>query len=131
MSDSALTRFEQGDTVRRSVLGSEHVDRSARMSGPLQALQQLVTEYAWGSVWTREGLDRRTRSLITIAMLTALNRPHELRLHADGAFRNGCTPEQVMEVVLHSAVYCGVPAAIDAARIVEEVCAANKERTEP
>ena len=115
-------RFEAGLAVRREVLGAEYVDRSlAEADEFTRPLQELVTEYCWGEVWTRPGLDRRTRSLLNLAMLTALNRPHEVRLHLRGALRNGCTKEEVMEVFLQTAIYCGVPAAIDSFRIAKEV----------
>jgi 4-carboxymuconolactone decarboxylase len=115
-------RFEAGLAVRREVLGAEYVDRSLAEADDLtRPLQELVTEYCWGEVWTRPGLDRRMRSLLNLAMLTALNRPHEIRLHLRGALRNGCTKEEVMEVFLQTAIYCGVPAAIDSFRIAKEV----------
>lgn len=115
-------RFEEGLAVRREVLGAEYVDKAIAQADELtQPLQELVTEYCWGAVWTRPGLPRKTRSLINVAMLTALNRPHEVRLHLRGALRNGCTREEIMEVLLQSAIYCGVPAAIDSVRIAEEV----------
>lgn len=115
-------RFEEGLAVRREVLGAEYVDKAIAQADELtQPLQELVTEYCWGAVWTRPGLPRKTRSLINLAMLTALNRPHEVRLHLRGALRNGCTKEEIMEVLLQSAIYCGVPAAIDSVRIAKEV----------
>ena len=115
-------RFEEGLAVRREVLGPEYVDKAIAQADELtQPLQELVTEYCWGAVWTRPGLPRKTRSLINLAMLTALNRPHEVRLHLRGALRNGCTKEEIMEVLLQSAIYCGVPAAIDSVRIAREV----------
>ncbi len=115
-------RFAEGLAVRREVLGAEYVDKAMAQADELtQPLQELVTEYCWGAVWTRPGLPRRTRSLINLAMLTALNRPHEVRLHLRGALRNGCTKEEIMEVLLQSAIYCGVPAAIDSVRIAREV----------
>jgi 4-carboxymuconolactone decarboxylase len=86
-------------------------------------MQELVTEYCWGEIWTRPGLDRRTRSFLNLAMLTALNRPHEIRLHVRGALNNGLTKEELMEVFLQSAIYCGVPAALDAMRVAKEVFA--------
>ena len=117
-------RFEAGLAVRREVLGAEYVDKSMAESDDFNRhLQELVTEYCWGAVWTRPGLPRTTRSLINLAMLTALNRPHEVRLHLRGALRNGCTKEEVMEVLLQTAIYCGVPAAIDSFRIAREVLA--------
>lgn len=118
--------FDKGLTIRREVLGAEYVDKAlAERDGLSGALQQLVTEFAWGSVWTREGLPRRTRSLLCIAMLTALNRPHELRLHLNAALRNGCTPVEIREALLQTSIYCGVPAAIDSFRIAREVFVAN------
>ncbi len=115
-------RFKQGLAVRRAVLGRAYVDRALAEADDLTGpLQELVTEYCWGAVWTRPGLPRKTRSLINLAMLTALNRPHEVRLHLRGALRNGCTQSEIMEVLLQSAIYCGVPAAIDSFRIAKEV----------
>ena len=115
-------RFDEGLTVRREVLGADYVDKAIGDADELtRPLQELVTEYCWGAVWTRPGLPRKTRSLINVAMLTALNRPHEVRLHLLGALRNGCTKEEIMEVLLQSAIYCGVPAAIDSVRIAKEV----------
>jgi len=113
--------FARGVAIRREVLGDEHVDRSLLAATDSTApLQRLVTEWCWGEVWGRDGLDRRTRSFLNLAMLAALNRPHELRLHVRGALRNGITPAEIREVVLQVAVYCGVPAAIDTQRVVEE-----------
>ena len=115
-------RFDEGLAVRREVLGAEYVDQAIAAADDFtRPLQELVTEYCWGAIWTRPGLPRRTRSLINLAMLTALNRPHETRLHLRGALRNGCTKEEVMEVLLQAAIYCGVPAAIDSFRIAREV----------
>lgn len=106
--------------TRREVLGDEHVDQTLSGATDLsRPLQELVTEYAWGAVWTREGLDRRTRSLVTLGMLAALNRPQELRAHVVGALNNDCSREEIHEVLLHSAIYCGVPAALDAVRVAE------------
>ncbi len=121
-------RYEEGLAVRREVLGNAYVDKSLADADALTApLQELVTEYCWGAVWTRPGLPRKTRSLINLAMLTALNRPHEVRLHLRGALRNGCTKQEIMEVLLQSAIYCGVPAAIDSVRIAREVFAEAQE----
>ena len=115
-------RYEEGLAVRREVLGAAYVDKALAEADDLtRPLQELVTEYCWGAVWTRPGLPRQTRSLLNLAMLTALNRPHEIRLHLRGALRNGCTKEEIMEVLLQSAIYCGVPAAIDSVRIAREV----------
>ncbi len=124
---TAATRFERGLAVRRQVLGAEYVDRAmATADAFTRPLQELVTEYCWGAVWTRPGLTRKTRSLINVAMLTALNRPHEVRLHVRGALRNGCTRAEIMEVLLQTAIYCGVPAAVDSFRIAREVLAEVK-----
>ena len=115
-------RFDEGLAVRREVLGAEYVDQAIAAADDFtRPLQELVTEYCWGAIWTRPGLPRRTRSLVNLAMLTALNRPHEVRLHLRGALRNGCTKDAVMEVLLQAAIYCGVPAAIDSFRIAKEV----------
>jgi 4-carboxymuconolactone decarboxylase len=115
-------RQEDGLKVRREVLGAEHVDRSmAGANAFTRPFQDLLNEYCWGQVWTRPGLDRRTRSLINLAMLTALNRPNELRLHVRGALNNGCTVEEIQEVLLQSAIYCGVPAALESFKVAREV----------
>jgi len=117
-------RYEEGLAVRRAVLGSEHVDKSFRSADDFtRPMQELITEYCWGEIWTRPGLDRRTRSFIILAMLTALNRPHEIRLHVRGALNNGLTKKELMEVFMQSAIYCGIPAAVDAMRIAKEVFA--------
>ena len=119
-------RFEDGLAVRREVLGADYVDRAmAEADEFTRPLQELVTEYCWGAIWTRPGLPRKTRSLVNLAMLTALNRPHEVKLHVRGALRNGCTREEIMEVLLQAAVYCGVPAAIDSFRGAREVLEAD------
>lgn len=117
-------RYEEGLAVRRAVLGTEYVDKSLRSADEFtRPMQELVTEYCWGEIWTRPGLDRRTRSFLNLAMLTALNRPHEIKLHVRGALNNGLTREELMEVFLQSAIYCGVPAALDAMRVAREVFA--------
>jgi 4-carboxymuconolactone decarboxylase len=104
--------FQAGMKVRREVLGDEYVDRAAENTTELTApFQELITRYAWGSVWARDGLDRRTRSAITVAVLTALGREHELALHIRAAGRNGLSPQEIGEVLLQTAVYAGVPAA--------------------
>jgi 4-carboxymuconolactone decarboxylase len=122
MTDGTL--YDEGLAIRREVLGDAYVDRalagSDAFGGPMQ---ELVTEYCWGAVWGRPGLDRRTRSLLNLAMLSALDRPHELRVHLRGALNNGCTPEEIREVFLQVAIYCGVPAGVDAFRIAREVLA--------
>ena len=117
----ATDLFEKGLEVRRAVLGKEYVDKSISDADDFsKPLQELVTEYCWGSIWTRPGLPRKTRSLINLAMLTALNRPHEVKLHLRGALNNGYSKEEIMEVFLQAAVYCGVPAAVDSFRIAKE-----------
>ena len=114
--------FEQGLQTRREVLGADYVDAAiAGADDFTRPLQELITQYAWGDVWNRPGLDRRTRSLLNLAMLTALNRPHELRLHVKGALRNGVTKDEIREVFMQTAIYCGVPAAIDSFRVAREV----------
>ncbi len=117
-------RYSNGLQVRRAVLGDAHVDRSlARSDAFNQEFQELITRYAWGEIWTRPGLPRHTRSLITLAMMVALNRPDEFRLHVRAAFNNGVTRDQIKEVLLQSAIYCGVPAANSAFHLAEEVFA--------
>ena len=114
-------RHKQGMKVRREVLGNAHVDRAQANENRFNApFQELITRYAWGEIWDRPGLPRHTRSLLTIAMLVALNRPEELRLHLRAAGNNGVTPEEIKEVLLQAAVYCGVPAANNAFRLAAE-----------
>jgi 4-carboxymuconolactone decarboxylase len=115
-------RFDRGLQTRREVLGAEHVDRSLeRVTEFSRPIQELVTEYCWGEVWTRPGLDRKTRSLLNLAMLTALNRMHELAVHVRGAVTNGATEEEIQEALLQAAIYCGVPAALESFRVAEQV----------
>jgi 4-carboxymuconolactone decarboxylase len=115
-------RFEAGMKIRREVLGDAHVDAAtAKRNAFSEAFQELITRYAWGEIWTRPGLPRQTRSLITVAMLVALNREEELRLHLRAALRNGATQEEIRETLLQSAIYCGVPAANSAFRIAHEI----------
>jgi 4-carboxymuconolactone decarboxylase len=114
--------LDAGDRVRREVLGDAHVDRSRDNATDFsRPLQDLVTEYCWGAIWTRPGLPLATRSLLNIAMLTALGKPDELRLHVRGAIQNGCTVQEIQEVLLQTAVYCGVPAALEASRNAQAV----------
>jgi 4-carboxymuconolactone decarboxylase len=114
-------RHEAGMKIRREVLGDAHVDRAKSETNEFTAdFQDLITRYAWGEIWARPGLDKRTRSLITIGMMIALNRGEELRLHLRGALNNGVTQEQIRELLLHSAIYCGVPAANSAFHIANE-----------
>ncbi len=120
-------RFEDGMKVRREVLGNAHVDRaSSEQNGFNAEFQDLITRYAWGEIWTRPGLDRKTRSLITIGMMIALNRPDELRLHLRAALNNSVTHDELREVLLHSAIYCGVPAANSAFHVAEEILMQTK-----
>ena len=113
---------QKGMEVRRAVLGDAHVDRSMASKNPLtEEFQDLLTRYAWGEIWTRPGLDRRTRSCITVAMLVALNREEELVLHLRGALNNGVTQDEIKEVLLQSAIYCGIPAANTAFRVAAKV----------
>lgn len=115
-----------GTKVRRQVLGDEHVDRAAANASPLTAdFQDFITRYVWGEIWDRPGLGRRIRSCITVAMVLALNRPDELALHLKAAVRNGVTTEELREILLHSAVYCGVPTAHNAFKIAREVLEAG------
>ena len=117
-------RYEKGMEVRRAVLGDEHVNRSLQNTSDFnREFHDLLTRYAWGEIWTRPGLPRHTRSLIVIATLVALNRPEELRMHIRAAFNNGVTRDDIKEVLLQSAVYCGVPAANSAFHAAEEVFA--------
>ena len=114
--------YEKGLATRRAVLGDDYVNAAiANADDFSRDLQQLVTQFAWGEVWNRPGLDRKTRSLLNLAMLTALNRPHEFRLHLRGALNNGASQDEVREVLLQTAVYCGVPAAMDSFRQAREV----------
>ena len=116
--------FLAGLKVRREVLGAEYVDKTlAQVDEFTEDLQQFVTEHAWGAVWTRDGLDRKTRSFLNLAMLTALNRPAELKLHVRGALNNGVTRDELKEVFLQAAVYCGAPAGIEAFKVAKQVFA--------
>jgi 4-carboxymuconolactone decarboxylase len=115
-------RSETGMKIRREVLGDAHVDAAiAKRNAFSEEFQDLITRYAWGEIWTRPTLPRQTRSLITVAMLIALNREEELRLHLRAALRNGATQEEIRETLLQSAIYCGVPAANSAFRIAQEI----------
>ncbi len=114
--------YDQGLQTRRAVLGADYVDAAIANADDFnRPLQELVTQYCWGDVWNRPGLNRRTRSLLNLAMLTALNRPHELKLHVKGALNNGVTKDEIREVFLQAGVYCGVPAAVDSFRTAREV----------
>jgi len=123
-------RYEGGMKVRRAVLGDAHVDRSvARRSEFNTEFQELITRYAWGEIWTRPGLPRHTRSLLTIGLMVALNRSDEFKLHVRAAFNNGVTREEIREVLLHCAIYAGVPAANSAFHMAEEVFAQMQQTT--
>jgi 4-carboxymuconolactone decarboxylase len=114
--------YDQGMAVRRAVLGDAYVDNAVKnVDGFNEAMQDLVTEYCWGAVWTRDALSRKTRSMLNLAMLTALNRPHEFKAHVRGALRNGVTKEEIREILLQTAIYCGVPAALDSFRNAREM----------
>ncbi len=117
-----MTSFDAGLKIRKTVLGDTHVEKSlAEVDDFNRDLQQMVTSFAWGEVWSRPGLSLRERSLLNLAFLTALNRPHEFETHLNGALNNGCTKEQIREVLLQAAVYCGFPAAVDSFRIARRV----------
>jgi len=116
--------FDKGLEIRRAVLGDEYVDNAMKMADDFnKPMQELTTEYCWGYVWGREGLDRRTRSLLNLAMISVLNRPHELKIHIAGALRNGVTREEIREVFMQVAIYAGVPAGVDSFRLAREVFA--------
>ena len=115
-------RFEKGLQTRREVLGAEYVDRSLDQADEFSwAMQQLTTEWCWDGTWNRPGLDRRSRSLLNLGMISALNRPHELKLHIRGALNNGITKDELKEVFVQVGTYCGIPAAMDCFRIAKEV----------
>jgi len=114
--------FEKGLKIRREVLGAAFVDNAIASADDFnRPLQELVTQYCWGEIWGRPGLDRRTRSIINLAMISALNRPHEVKMHVKGALNNGLTKDDIKEVFLQVAIYCGVPAGVDSFRIAREV----------
>jgi 4-carboxymuconolactone decarboxylase len=115
------TKFEIGMEIRRDVLGKEHVDKSVAQTDEFtRPLLDLVTEYCWGTIWARPELPRKVRSLILIGILTALNRPIELKVHIKGALNNGCSKEEIREALLQTAIYCGIPAAVDSFRVMRE-----------
>lgn len=114
--------FEKGLAIRRSTLGADFVDKAiATADGFNRPLQEIVTQYCWGEIWGRPGLEKKTRSLLNLAMLSALNRPHEVKMHIKGAINNGVTKDEIKEVFLQVAIYCGVPAGVDSFRIAKEV----------
>lgn len=115
-------KYEEGMKIRRSVLGAEYVDKALENTDDFnKPIQDLVTEYCWGEIWDRPGLEKKQRSLINLGILTALNRPHEFKTHVKGALRNGCTQEEIQEVLLQCAIYCGVPAGVESFRLAKEV----------
>jgi 4-carboxymuconolactone decarboxylase len=117
-------RFEKGLKVRREVMGAEYVERALASATPFnRPFQELVTEYCWGEIWSRPGLSRRERSMLNLAMLTALNRPHEVKLHVAGALNNGLSPQDISEIFLQAAIYCGMPAALDSFGVAQQVFA--------
>jgi len=117
-----MTKHDDGMEVRREVLGSEHVDRATENATEFtRDFQELITEYAWGSIWTRPGLDRRSRSLVTLTALVAMGHDEELALHLRAALTNGVTVDEIKETLLQTAIYCGVPAANTAFRIAQAV----------
>ena len=119
--------FEKGRAIRSSVLGKEFVDNAFKQADDFSMpMQELVTEYCWGAVWGREGLDKKTRSLLNLAMISCLNRPHELRLHIAGALKNGVTRDEIREVFMQVAIYAGVPAGVDSFRAAKEVFAQTR-----
>jgi 4-carboxymuconolactone decarboxylase len=124
-------KFNSGLKIRKEVLGEEYVENALKNVDDFnRPMQELVTEYCWGTIWTREGLPKKTRSLLNLAMLTALNRPHEVRAHVIGALNNGCSKAEIMETFLQAAVYCGVPAGIDSFRTARAVFAELDQQDE-
>jgi len=122
MTEGDRDRHDQGMQLRRAVLGDEHVDRAVKNTTAFtEDFQDLITRYAWGEIWTRPGLDRRMRSAMTITALVARGHMEELALHVRAALRNGLTPDEIAEVLLHSAIYCGVPAANAAFKVAQKV----------
>ena len=123
-------KYDEGMKVRRAVLGDAHVDRSLQNRTPFnEAFQDLLTRYAWGEIWSRPGLSRQIRSMLTLAMMVALNRPEELRLHLRAALTNGVSRDEIQEVLLQAAIYCGVPAANSAFYAAEEVFAQADQKS--
>jgi 4-carboxymuconolactone decarboxylase len=124
--------YERGLAMRKQVLGAEHVEATLAATDKFtEPLQEVVNEYVWGAVWSRPGLAPRIRSILTIGMLTALNRPHELKTHLKAALGNGVTREEISEILLHANVYCGAPAAVDAFRCMREVFSAADAAAAP
>ncbi|MBX9907967.1 MAG: carboxymuconolactone decarboxylase family protein [Beijerinckiaceae bacterium] len=123
---SRSKQFEKGLAVRRKVLGADYVDSSlAKADDFMMGFQEITTEWCWGYAWTRPGLDHKTRSMLNLAMLTALGKPNELKLHVKGALGNGVTVDEIKEILLHATVYCGIPAGLDAFKAAHEVLKAE------
>ena len=119
-------QFEKGLEVRRAVLGADYVDASlAKADDFMMAFQRITTEWCWGYAWTRDGLDRKSRSMLNLAMLTALSKPAELKLHVKGALANGVTVDEIKEILLHATVYCGIPSGLEAFKAAHEVLKAE------
>ncbi len=122
MDDALKPLFERGLKVRKEVLGDAYVENALNSADEFSMpLQEYVTAHAWAASWARPGLEKKTRSMLNLAMLTALNRPHELKIHVNGALNNGVTKEEMREIFIHAAVYCGAPAALDSFRVAQEV----------
>lgn len=125
-------QFEKGLKVRRKVLGADYVDGSlAKADDFMMAFQEITTEWCWGYAWTRPGLDHKTRSMLNLAMLTALGKPMELKLHVKGALANGLTVDEIKEILLHATVYCGIPAGLDAFKAAHETLKAEGAIPDP
>lgn len=119
-------QFEKGLEVRRAVLGADYVDAGlAKADDFMMAFQRITTEWCWGYAWTRDGLDRKTRSMLNLAMLTALSKPAELKLHVKGALANGVSVDEIKEILLHATVYCGIPSGLEAFKAAHEVLKAE------
>lgn len=122
MDDALKPLFERGLKVRKEVLGDAYVENALNSADEFSMpLQEYVTAHAWAASWARPGLEKKTRSMLNLAMLTALNRPHELKIHVNGALNNGVTKVEIREIFIHAAVYCGAPAALDSFRVAKEV----------
>ncbi len=124
MDEALKPLFERGLKIRKEVLGDAYVDNAINSADEFsRPLQEYVTAHGWAASWARPGLEKKTRSMLNLAMLTALNRPHEFKVHVRGALNNGVTKEEIREILIHAAVYCGAPAALDSARVAMEVFA--------
>jgi 4-carboxymuconolactone decarboxylase len=123
--------YDRGLEIRKAVLSADFVEKSFKSADDFNMpMQELTTEYCWGAIWGREGLPRKTRSMLNLAMLSALNRPHEMKMHLEGALRNGVTKEEIREILLQVAIYCGIPAGVDGFRIAREVFAEEARAAE-